>query len=88
MIIQSTFVVRIISRAKIDRMMKNVLLILLFSFLSLSTANAGEETYYPAVTNSKGWNIPGTRSNVGSSQTNSSNTVTTSWTITIKKKRI
>jgi hypothetical protein len=45
--------------------MRNVLLILLFSFLSLSTANAGEETYYPAVTNPKGWTIPGTRSSVG-----------------------
>ena len=44
--------------------MRNVLLILLFSFLSLSTANAGE-TYYPAVTNPKGWTIPGTRSSVG-----------------------
>ena len=86
MMILSIFVVRIISRTKTDRIMRNVLLILLFSFLSLSTVNAGEETYYPAVTNSKGWNIPGTRSNVGSSQTNSSNTVTTSWTITIKKK--
>ncbi|MCH3970211.1 MAG: hypothetical protein LKE47_07480 [Prevotella sp.] len=45
--------------------MRNVLLILLFSFLSLSTANAGEETYYPAVTNPKGWTIPDTRSSVG-----------------------
>lgn len=63
--ILSIFVVRIISRTKTDRMMKNVLLILLFSFLCLSTANAGEETYYPAVTNPKGWTIPGTRSSVG-----------------------
>lgn len=45
--------------------MKKVLLVLLFIFLSFSTVNAGEETYYPAVTNSKDWGPPGTRSCVG-----------------------
>jgi hypothetical protein len=45
--------------------MRNVLLILLFSFLSLSTANAGEETYYPAIVNPKDWNPAGTRSSLG-----------------------
>jgi hypothetical protein len=64
MMILSIFVVKIMPQTKIDRIMKKVLLILLFSFLSLSTVNAGE-TYYPVVTNPKGWNIPGTRSGVG-----------------------
>jgi hypothetical protein len=59
------FVVRIMPRTKIDRMMRNVLLILLFSFLSLSTVNAGEETYYPAMINPKDWGLPDTRSSVG-----------------------
>ena len=65
MMILSIFVVRIISRTKIDRMMKNVLLILLFSFLSLSTANGGDEIYYSAVVNSKWWNPADTRAGVG-----------------------
>jgi hypothetical protein len=65
MMILSIFVVRIMPRTKIDRMMRNVLLILLFSFLSLSTVNADEETYYSAVTNPKGWNPAGTRAGAG-----------------------
>ena len=65
MMILSIFVVRIISRTKIDRIMRNVLLILLFSFLSLSIANAGEEIYYPVVVNFKWWNPADTRAGVG-----------------------
>jgi hypothetical protein len=45
--------------------MRNVLLILLFSFLSLLTANASDETYCPVIVNPKGWNPAGTRSSTG-----------------------